>query len=103
MRRYIVPFIVITCLSMTGCARKTATDTAFDSVSKAINVLEQTLPEECRTEPIVSQIESIRASNTLAQTVCEAEINAVKVKYERLVGILVLIVAIYLGRFFLKI
>lgn len=62
---------------LTGCARKTATDSIMESVDQQIVALEKTLPAECKTAAIDAQIAAIRATNKSVVETCKADIKAI--------------------------
>lgn len=88
-------------MSLTGCA-KTPVETIAESIEEQITSLEKTLPKECKTEAVVSQIESLRAENKVAQAVCETEINNIQLRYNRILTILLVILGLFFAKFYIK-
>lgn len=95
-------YFLIICAILGGCTRKTPTEIAFDAVDKSITSLEKTLPAECKTDVVLSQIAAVRADAETARLICNADIKAIKVKYERAMMALFIVIAVFVASNLLK-
>lgn len=95
-------FFLIVCALLSGCTRKTPTEIAFDAVDKSITSLEKTLPAECKTDVVLAQIATIRTDAETARLVCNADVKAIKVKYERAMIGLIIVIAVFVASNLLK-
>lgn len=60
-------------LLLSGCTRTVATDSVLESVKKQTDVLERSLPKECKTEVVMAQIAAIRSQTDAVSAVCNTE------------------------------
>lgn len=107
MKRYIADIIIFVIffllgLMLAGCASKEpVSNTIAENAVNATTALETNLPEQCKTEPIISQISLIRTQIRAVAGACDTEKNAIeheKIKYQwAFYSVLTLI-----GLFFLK-
>lgn len=84
---------------LTGCANDTPiSETIADSAIGATTVLEQTLPEECKTEPIKTQLTVIKTQIRAITKACETEKDTItreKMKWKYSFWILIGIILAY--------
>lgn len=91
---------VLLCLG--ACSRKTPVENAFNGVEQSVVTLEKTLPVECQTDAVLTKIADLRAENVKAQMVCETKIQDYKIKYERVLAILCVIILGFFAKFYIK-
>lgn len=89
-------------LCLGACSRKTPVESAFDSVGQAVTELQNTLPAECQTDAVLVKIADLRAETVKAQITCETKINDYKIKYERVLAVLGVIILAFLAKFYIK-
>lgn len=87
---------------LTGCTRKTPTEIAFDAVDASVASLEKALPAECKTDVMLAQITTVRSNIETARLVCDADIKAMKIKYDRAMLALIIVIAVFLATNLLK-
>lgn len=92
----------LTAFVLCGCMRKTPVEEAFDSIGQSVVSLEQSLPKECKTDVVMAKISELEAKNTTAQATCETKIQDYKIKYERVLGVLIFVILAFLAKFFIK-
>lgn len=97
---YFIIMMFVFCLS--GCAKKTPVETAFDDVQTSIVNIKENLPEECQTVFVLEKIEKIESKIQVAQSVCEAKIKDTQVKYERSLWVLGIIILVFFAKIFIK-
>lgn len=95
-------YFLIICAILGGCTRKTSTEIAFDAVDKSITSLEKTLPAECKTDVVLAQVATVRADAETARLVCQSDIKAIKIKYERALIALWVVMLVFLASIFVK-
>ena len=95
-------FVVFLCIALLGCSKKTPVETAFDDVNQAIITTKDSLPAECKTELVMARFDEIEAKEQVAQTMCESKIKDAQTKFERILGVLILIILGFFAKFLLK-
>ena len=95
-------FIIVICGLLFGCARHTPVESAFNDAHQAIVVAKDSLPAECQTSEILEKLNSAEVKYEKAQSVCEAKIKDVQIKYERTLGILFLIIFVFFAKILIK-
>ena len=102
-RIMILWIVICSCIfALTGCARKTPVETAFDDVQASIVDTKESLSPECKTALILEKFEKIELKAKSAQTVCEAKIRDIQIKYERALGALAIILLAFFAKIFIK-
>ncbi|MBR2250935.1 MAG: hypothetical protein IJ881_00630 [Neisseriaceae bacterium] len=83
-RRYVKIIAFFICiLGCAGCASKSATDSISESVAQQIVALKESLPVECQTKAIYSQIDAIESGkNSIVQS-CKADIAKVEAQRDK--------------------
>lgn len=80
MKKYIGLIAALVCM---GCASKSATDSISESVAQQIVALKESLPVECQTRAIYSQIDAIESSkNSMVQS-CKADVAKVEAQRDK--------------------
>lgn len=79
----ILLFILGGLLLMCGCTRKTATDSISESVTQQIVALKESLPPECQTKAIYSQISAIESTKDSMAQSCRADIARVTAQRDK--------------------
>ena len=90
-------------LALFGCSKSTPVDSAFNSVHESIVAVKDSLPEECKTDAILRKIDNIENKSVVAESVCNSKIKEVQTRFERTLGALIIMILLFLGKFFLKI
>lgn len=94
--------LVLTAL-LSGCWHKSPVDQSFEGVQQAVVAIKESLPVECQTEIVLTKINDVESKRQVAQSVCEQKIKSVEIKYERALFALILIISVFVLRFFIKI
>ena len=94
--------VVVLLLCLTGCSRKTPVEESFDNVQEAMVEFQDTLPAECKTNLVMAKFNELEAKQIVAQNTCETKIHDTEIKYERVLGILILIILAFFAKFFIK-
>ena len=69
-------FLVILVLTLVGCAKApTVTETLIDDVHKMVDVLEETLPKECRTNAYYKQVDVINSTISTIEKSYDTELR----------------------------
>lgn len=84
-------------LLMCGCTRKTATDSISESVTQQIVALKESLPPECQTKAIYSQISAIESGKDSMVQSCRADIAKVQAQRDKWIVAFFAIVAALCG------
>lgn len=100
MKRFTILLTITVLLS--GCTQKTPVEQAFDSIGQSVATLEKTLPKECKTDSVMAKIAELQTENAKAQATCETKIQDYKIKYERVLTLLIIIILAYFAKFFIK-
>jgi hypothetical protein len=100
MKHFTIPLIFTILLS--GCARETpVSNTIADNAITATTALEQSLPAECKTESITTQITVVKTQIRAIKNACETEKNVIEQEKTRwkwsFYGVLILI-GLYIAR-----
>ena len=95
--------ILVVCVMLTACNRKTPVETAFDNVGQAVIDVQTSLPKECQTEIVLAKINDIESKRQVAQSLCAEKIKSAEIKYERALFGLIIMIFIFFLRFFIKI
>lgn len=97
-QRYVKNVAFFICiLACAGCASKSATDSISESVTQQIVALKESLPPECQTKVIYSQISAIESGkNSMAQS-CKADIAKVEAQRDKWMVAFFAIVAVLCG------
>lgn len=97
-RRYVKIIAFFICiLGCAGCASKSATDSISKSVAQQIVALKESLPVECQTKAIYSQIDAIESGkNSIVQS-CKADIAKVEAQRDKWMVAFFAIVAVLCG------
>lgn len=95
--------IILICGLLFGCTRQTPVDSAFSDANQAIVIVKKSLPKECQTEEILQKIDSVKIKYEKAQSVCEAKIKDVQIKYERTLWVIFIIIFVFFAKKFIKI
>ena len=100
----VITWLIILCaiLCLLGCAKKTPVENAFDDVNQAIISTKESLPAQCKTEIVLSKFEEIEAKRQVAQNTCEMKIKDVQTKYERVLGVLIVLILGIFVKIFIK-
>lgn len=80
MKKYIVLIAALACF---GCASKSATDSISESVSQQIVALKESLPPECQTKAIYSQIEAIESGKDSMLQSCKSDVAKVEAQRDK--------------------
>lgn len=76
MKRVLLFFLIF---SLMGCAKQAPiTNDAVNAAKKTLDAIKTALPTECRTEPVLAQIEALDAQINNIPNVCRAEIEPIK-------------------------
>lgn len=97
---WIVIFFI--CGLLLGCTRTTPVESAFNDAHQAVTAIKDSLPVECQTDEIIEKIDSVRTKYEKAQSVCEAKIKDVQIKYERVLWALFIIILVFFTKNFIK-
>lgn len=81
-------------LACAGCAGKSATDSISESVAQQIVALKESLPVECQTKAIYSQIDAIESNKDSIVQSCKADIAKVEAQRDKWMVAFFAIVAI---------
>lgn len=100
MKRFTI--LLTSAVLLSGCAQKTPVEQAFDSVGQSVATLEKTLPAECKTDAVMSKIAKLETETAKAQATCETKIQEYKIKYERVLGVLIFVILAFLAKIFIK-
>ena len=101
-------FTILAILSvlLVGCAKtKPITETIAENAINATTVLEKTLADTCKTEPITTQIAVIKSEIRAMKSACDIEkdqITQEKLKWQWSFWALAVVVGAYLARKVLK-
>lgn len=87
---------------LAGCSHKTPVEKAFDDVQTSITEIKKSLPEECKTESVIHKIDEIEWRTQNAEKVCQTKIDDIKIKYERVLWLLILIFSVFFIKNFIK-
>lgn len=98
----VIGLILASVLILSGCARKTPVEQAFDSIGQSVATLEQSLPTECKTDAVMTKIANLQTENAKAKATCETKIQDYKIKYERVLTLLTIIILAFFAKFFIK-
>ncbi|MEE1227237.1 MAG: hypothetical protein UHM08_09070 [Bacteroidales bacterium] len=101
------PFIILSILliSLNGCAKPSASENITNSAINTAEALENSLPSNCNTKAIKSQITAIKTQITAISQSCETEKNAIKadkVKWQTAFFGLLLAVVVFILKKVLK-
>lgn len=100
----VILWLMVLCFSLMllGCSRKTPVETAFDDVNQSIVTTKESLPVECKTEIVMAKFDELEAKEQVAQSTCELKIKEAQTKFERVLGVLILIILGFFAKFLLK-
>ena len=94
--------ILVVCVMLCGCNRKTPIENAFDNVGQAVVDVKSSLPKECQTEIVLAKINDVESKKQVAQSLCAEKIKSAEIKYERAMFALIIIISVFFLRFFIK-
>lgn len=94
--------ILVVCVMLTACNRKTPVENAFDNVGQAVIDVQASLPKECQTEIVLAKINDVESKRQVAQSLCAEKIKSVEIKYERAMFALIIIISVFFLRFFIR-
>lgn len=94
--------LLIFTVLLSGCWRKSPVEQSFEGVQQAVVAIKESLPVECQTEIVLAKINDVESKRQVAQSVCEQKIKSVEIKYERALFALILIISVFVLRFFIK-
>lgn len=93
-------------IALTGCAKEPAvSETLTENAVNATTALEQSLPVECKTESIITQITVVKTEIKAISKSCQAEKDKImqdKLKWQWSFWALAIVVGVYLARKVLK-
>lgn len=96
---------ILLCLVLSACGGQSASNTIADSAISTATALEQTLPAECATSAVKTQIQAIKTQITAISQACEAEkaqIRSDKIKWQTAFWGLLVAVAVFVLRKVIK-
>lgn len=96
--------IVAILLCLTSCSRATTNHEAIGVVHNSVNTLEQSLPKECKTKAIQSQIDGLHQQLAVAESRCDDAIRQEKtntVKWKTAFFGLLLVIGVWVVRKFI--
>lgn len=97
-QRYVKNIAFFICiLACAGCASKSATDSISESVTQQIVALKESLPPECQTKAIYSQISAIESGKDSMVQSCKADIAKVEAQRDKWMVAFFAIVAVLCG------
>lgn len=97
--------LFLVCFTLCSCGTHTATNELVNAANNSVVALEKTLPGECATESVKTQIHAIKTQITAIESVCETEkesINKDKIKWQMAFWGLLVVVGAYLIKKVLK-
>lgn len=98
--------LLILTVLLSGCARETpVSETLTENAINATTALEQTLPSECKSDAIVTQITVIKTEIRAIKSACQTEKDEItrdKLKWKLAFWALVGVVAAYILRKVMK-
>ena len=94
--------LLILAVLQSGCTRKEPVEQEFNDVQQSVQILEQTLTAECKTEETMTAINKLRAEITEARATCQTKILDYRTKYERLISVVFFIFLAFLAKILLK-
>lgn len=92
-----ISLFLIVLLGCAGCASKSATDSISESVTQQIVALKESLPVECQTKAIYSQIDAIESSKDSIVQSCKADIAKVEAQRDKWIVAFFAIVLVLCG------
>lgn len=98
-------FLLLSLLILCSCGTPTGNHEAIDVVSNSVVALEQSLPKECKTQAIQTQIDGLHKQLAVAESVCDDAIKQEKsntIKWKTAFFGLLLVVGVYIMRKVLK-
>lgn len=72
--------IIIPLIALAACSKTTPIDEQHEAISAQIDALEHSLPAECKTSGIVSQIEALRMQTVAEVSVCYTSLQEEQIK-----------------------
>lgn len=98
MKKVII-FLMIICLS--GCAGKSPIENITDSALQQLNAIEHSIKPECKSASTDKQMEALRSTIKSQLSTCETKIEQItadKIRWQTISVILIIIIAVYIGR-----
>lgn len=92
-------FGLLLCCTLCSCGVGSGNHEAIDAVGTSVNALEQSLPKECKTKGIQTQIDGIKKQLVVAESRCDDEIRKEKsntIKWKTAFFGLLLVVSVWL-------
>lgn len=72
--------LLVFTLLLNGCRTQTASEAVTESAINTTTALEQSLPVECKTEPIIAQIDAIKTQIQAIETTCKVEVDNMRLQ-----------------------
>ena len=97
--------LLLLSLILCSCGMRTENHEAIDAVNNSVVALEQSLPKECKTQAIQTQIDGLHKQLAVAESVCNDAIRHEKsntIKWKTAFYGLLLVMVVYLARKVLK-
>ena len=102
MKRYISEIIIVAIfflliLLLAGCAKtEPVSETIADNAVNTVVAIEKTLPDECKTEAVTTQLTVVKSEIRSITSACEAEKNVItqdklkwKISFWALIGVII--------------
>ena len=94
--------LLVLAVLQSGCTRKEPVEQEFNDVQQSVQILEQTLTAECKTEETMTAINKLQAEITEARATCQTKILDYRTKYERVISVVFFIILVFLVKILLK-
>lgn len=72
--------LLVFTLLLSGCKTQTASEAVTESAINTATALEQSLPPECKTEPIITQIWAIKTQIKAIENTCKVQTDNMRLQ-----------------------
>lgn len=72
--------LLVSTLLLSGCKTQTASEAVTESAINTATALEQSLTPECKTEPIIAQIQAIKTQIQAIESTCKVQTDNMRLQ-----------------------
>lgn len=87
--------LLISTLLLSGCKTQTASEAVTESAINTATALEQSLTPECKTEPIIAQIQAIKIQIQAIENTCKVEVDNMRLQRNKYMWAFFAMIAVF--------